>query len=171
VTSCPCCSGAAFADCCEPFLAGTRLPETAEQAMRARYTAHARVDVPYLMATLHPENVDEHAEESARRWAEQSQWEGLEIRATSAGGPTDNEGLVEFVARFRDRKGELNTHHERSLFVREGGRWLFRDAQAPEQATVRRPATQVGRNDPCPCGSGKKFKKCCAGKAASSQAG
>jgi len=23
---------------------------------------------------------------------------------------------------------------------------------------------KVGRNDPCPCGSGKKFKKCCMGK-------
>ncbi|MGE4159782.1 MAG: YecA family protein [Planctomycetota bacterium] len=26
---------------------------------------------------------------------------------------------------------------------------------------ARRPAAKVGRNDPCPCGSGKKFKKCC----------
>jgi uncharacterized protein YecA (UPF0149 family) len=23
---------------------------------------------------------------------------------------------------------------------------------------------KIGRNDPCPCGSGKKFKKCCGGK-------
>jgi hypothetical protein len=28
--------------------------------------------------------------------------------------------------------------------------------------------TKVGRNDPCPCGSGKKFKKCCMGKPGSS---
>ena len=28
-------------------------------------------------------------------------------------------------------------------------------------STFRREATKVGRNDPCPCGSGKKFKKCC----------
>jgi preprotein translocase subunit SecA len=33
------------------------------------------------------------------------------------------------------------------------------------QKTVRRQADKVGRNDPCPCGSGKKYKKCC-GKAA-----
>jgi tetratricopeptide (TPR) repeat protein len=32
--------------------------------------------------------------------------------------------------------------------------------------TVRRSAPKIGRNDPCPCGSGKKFKKCCAGKTA-----
>ena len=33
--------------------------------------------------------------------------------------------------------------------------------QAPAPATVRRTAEKVGRNDPCPCGSGKKYKKCC----------
>ncbi len=31
-------------------------------------------------------------------------------------------------------------------------------------ATVRRESPKVGRNDPCPCGSGKKYKKCCEGK-------
>ena len=36
---------------------------------------------------------------------------------------------------------------------------------ASRQKTVRRQADKVGRNDPCPCGSGKKYKKCC-GKAA-----
>jgi preprotein translocase subunit SecA len=30
----------------------------------------------------------------------------------------------------------------------------------PEQRTVKRQDAKVGRNDPCPCGSGKKFKKC-----------
>ncbi|WP_428484137.1 SEC-C metal-binding domain-containing protein [Rhodopila sp.] len=29
---------------------------------------------------------------------------------------------------------------------------------------VRNPYRGVGRNDPCPCGSGKKFKNCCLGK-------
>ncbi|MBN1614836.1 MAG: preprotein translocase subunit SecA [Deltaproteobacteria bacterium] len=33
------------------------------------------------------------------------------------------------------------------------------DTAAP--ATVRREGQKVGRNDPCPCGSGKKYKKCC----------
>jgi preprotein translocase subunit SecA len=33
--------------------------------------------------------------------------------------------------------------------------------EAPVVAPVRREAPKVGRNDPCPCGSGKKFKQCC----------
>jgi len=32
--------------------------------------------------------------------------------------------------------------------------------------TTPQPAGVVGRNDPCPCGSGKKFKKCCGDPAA-----
>ena len=34
----------------------------------------------------------------------------------------------------------------------------------PDQATAEGPRTKIGRNDPCPCGSGRKFKKCCLGK-------
>lgn len=160
MTDCPCGSGAAFARCCEPFLAETAVPETAEQTMRARYTAHTRVDVSFLMATLHPKNKGEGEEEAARSWATESEWLGLEIVGTEAGGADDSEGIVEFIARFRDKSGETHAHHERSLFVKEKGRWLFREGHTP-QATVRRTTPKVGRNDPCSCGSGKKFKKCC----------
>ncbi len=31
----------------------------------------------------------------------------------------------------------------------------------PAPETIRRTGQKVGRNDPCPCGSGKKYKKCC----------
>ncbi len=41
-------------------------------------------------------------------------------------------------------------------------KFLLRDS-APSKpvATIRSDRAAVGRNDPCPCGSGKKFKKCC----------
>ena len=38
-----------------------------------------------------------------------------------------------------------------------------RNISAPLVQGSRSPAVRVGRNDPCPCGSGKKFKKCCRG--------
>lgn len=34
----------------------------------------------------------------------------------------------------------------------------------PKVETYRREKPKVGRNDPCPCGSGKKYKKCCGAK-------
>ena len=32
------------------------------------------------------------------------------------------------------------------------------------ELTIRRDKPKIGRNEPCPCGSGKKYKKCCIGK-------
>ncbi|MCB0272404.1 MAG: preprotein translocase subunit SecA [Bdellovibrionales bacterium] len=40
------------------------------------------------------------------------------------------------------------------------GRTQIPNMKKPENVTVRRTDDKVGRNDPCPCGSGKKFKKC-----------
>jgi preprotein translocase subunit SecA len=40
---------------------------------------------------------------------------------------------------------------------------MSRGEDTPASATIRREAAKVGRNDPCPCGSGKKYKKCCGG--------
>lgn len=49
--------------------------------------------------------------------------------------------------------------------VMSGGQDVPAGAVVPErehkQQTVRRDAPKVGRNDPCPCGSGKKYKHCC----------
>lgn len=57
-------------------------------------------------------------------------WLGLAIRATEAGGPKDQEGWVEFVARSRVR-GQGVRLHERSRFRREGGRWVYVDGEFP----------------------------------------
>ncbi len=44
--------------------------------------------------------------------------------------------------------------------------WLpYRVAAHADRAPVRRTGPKVGRNDPCPCGSGVKFKKCCGAEA------
>jgi len=55
--------------------------------------------------------------------------------------------------------------HEREtqdVFLSSGGKQA--EAPAPRVvAPVRRTTEKVGRNDPCPCGSGKKYKKCCGG--------
>lgn len=41
---------------------------------------------------------------------------------------------------------------------------LFDILSAPEKLTPRTVEHKIGRNDPCPCGSGKKYKKCCMNK-------
>nr|MDJ0811505.1 SEC-C metal-binding domain-containing protein [Desulfobacterales bacterium] len=59
-------------------------------------------------------------------------------------------------------KGQTHNHHEIAQFRREDGDWCFYDGEAPKPQTVKRETPKVGRNAPCPCGSGRKYKKCCS---------
>jgi SEC-C motif-containing protein len=128
--------------------------------MRSRYTAYALKDAEYVVASHDPEHSDDTDLEATRDWAERTTWLGLEVLDTKAGDPDDERGEVEFVARFADEQGDEQRHHERSSFVRRAGRWYFQDGKVVPPPPVRR-APKIGRNEPCPCGSGKKHKKCC----------
>ena len=156
---CPCGSNKQFKDCCEPALLGTVLPSTAEALMRSRYTAYTKHLVDFIYRSHHPSTRDNLDLEQVKQWSEQSTWQGLEILHTEAGGPMDNRGIVEFKASYQ-QDGKDYEHHEVSTFEKVEGQWFFKDGQTPVR-TVERAAPKVGRNDPCPCGSGKKYKKCC----------
>lgn len=160
MSTCPCGSGRPLADCCAPRIDGTRPAETAEALMRARYTAFTQVAVDFLHDTIHPSKRADFDKAKIRKWAANSEWQGLEIRRTEAGGPDDAEGVVEFVASYME-KGRRERHHEIAQFRRVEGRWTFYDGEPPKPEQFRRPGPKVGRNDPCPCGSGRKHKKCC----------
>jgi len=164
VNNCPCGSGALLAECCEPYINGTAQAPTAEALMRARYTAHTQGNMEFLVTSHVEETRGEIDIELTRRWAERCEWLGLEITATEQGAAGDTTGVVEFVAHYRDRD-ERRQHRERALFDFIDDVWLYRDAETPEIETTRRQQPKIGRNEPCPCGSGKKYKKCC-GKAA-----
>jgi SEC-C motif domain protein len=155
---CPCGSGLNYTDCCEPIIKGTRHAETAEALMRARYSAYAKVETDFIYESTHPKHREGFDAEGTREWAEGAEWQGLEIISTKNGGPDEATGEVEFIARFSEQ-GEAKVHHERALFKKEKTGWLFTDGKAAGQQPIVR--SKVGRNDPCPCGSGKKYKKCC----------
>lgn len=155
MTACPCASGLAFDQCCGPVIAG-RPAETPLALMRARYSAFIQGEIAFLAATLAPEKRAAMDEAEVARSAKDAEAAGFEVIA--ADGEGDEAGL-EYVARFIIR-GRPHAHHERARFRREADRWLYVDGQVnPKSAPMR--ADKVGRNDPCPCGSGKKFKKCC----------
>ena len=156
--SCPC-GGPSLETCCGPYISGEKLPPTAEALMRSRYTAYATQQVDYVLATHDPANRDEVDPEGAATWAREAEWQGLEIVATEAGGPVDDTGVVEFIARYA-AKGAPVAHHERSTFKKIDGRWFYMDGDMVKPRPVVRDAPRTGRNDPCPCGSGKKYKKC-----------
>lgn len=144
---CPCQSGLDYHACCAPFHQGAPAP-TPQALMRSRYSAFTRNDADYIKATWHPDK-----RPASLTLDDGDQWLGLEILDSGEDG---DRGWVRFRATCRDRGG-FALIEEHSRFVREDGRWLYRDGDT--SATPLKP----GRNDPCPCGSGKKFKKCCGG--------
>ena len=157
---CPCGSGSLLEACCEPFIEGRDAPETAEQLMRSRYTAYAMGHVGYIVSTHDPRTRRAGLRESVEKWTRSARFVGLEIIATEAGGAEDSAGLVEFEARFEEG-GEPHTLRERSRFRKHRGRWVFCSGSTASAQQVTRAAPKVGRNEPCPCGSGKKYKRCC----------
>jgi SEC-C motif-containing protein len=159
--ACPCGSGRAYDACCRPALEGRAPAATAEALMRSRYTAFTRAAVDYIIATHHARTRGDISAEAVREWAEGSQWLGLEILGTEAGAPADERGVVKFRAKYR-QKGKIYEHLEVASFEKEGGEWRFVNSVMPP---AEREAPKVGRNEPCPCGSGKKFKKCCGATA------
>jgi SEC-C motif-containing protein len=128
--------------------------------MRARYSAFAEHRTDFIRDTLAAGARETHDDDGVRRWSEESDWLGLKVVGTEKGGEGDDTGIVEFVARYR-AEGRVVAHQERAQFAREEGRWVFVDSAEPKPATFRRDEPKILRNDPCPCGSGKKHKKCC----------
>lgn len=159
--TCPCGSELAYDECCRPLIDGDRTASTAEQVMRSRYSAYVKTEIGYLLSSLHPDHRSDFDEKSTRSWSERSEWHNLEIVKTAGGGPEDSEGRVEFIASYTE-KGIRKDHHEMATFVKKGGIWYFVNGEVVLPKPVVRSAPKTGRNDPCPCGSGKKFKKCCA---------
>lgn len=157
---CPCGSGLEFDACCGPILDGARPAPTAEALMRARYTAYARNRIDFLYDSSSDAVRADFDADASRNWAESASWTGMEIVAREQGGENDAEGIVEFIARY-EMNGVPYEHHERSFFTRVGGAWRFTDGVLVKPEPVRRATPKIGRNDPCPCGSGKKYKKCC----------
>lgn len=157
---CPCGSELSYAECCEPVIKGVRAAENPEQLMRSRYSAYVKTEIDYLAASLHPDHRKDFDPKNTRSWSESAEWHKLEIIGTKNGGPDDDEGEVEFIATFT-QNGNMMKHHELASFRKEEGKWYFVDGKAAAPQQYVRPEPKVGRNDPCSCGSGKKFKKCC----------
>ena len=160
---CPCKSGKKFGECCGPLIAGTAKAETAEALMRARYSSYVTGDIAFLKSSATAAVQEQFDEKASAAWSAAAEWHGLEILKTEKGQKGDKTGVVEFRALYT-ANGEFCNHHEISTFVKEADGWKFEDGELIGEKPTVREEPKVGRNDPCPCGSGKKFKKCCGAK-------
>jgi SEC-C motif-containing protein len=164
---CPCGSVFPYTDCCGLLIRGSSA-DTAEDLMRSRYTAHVVEEWDYLVKTrFSGERKDQEDLETLNEGVE---WKKLEVLHTHKGGQADDEGEVSYSATF-EKNGKTETLQETARFLREEGRWVYCGEKSqpkivpPKVSQSVKPfvrtGAKVGRNDPCTCGSGKKFKKCC----------
>lgn len=171
--NCACGLPASFEKCCGPYISGKNFPETAEQLMRSRYTAYTLSDINYIKKTLAPESQKDFDVKASKEWASKAEWLGLKIAGVKNGTATDKKATIDFTVTYKE-DGKKLEHHEISDFRKdENGHWLFVDGDAhtheegqghhhhAKQETVVRAGPKIGRNDPCSCGSEKKYKKCC----------
>jgi len=127
-STCPCGSGMNYKSCCEPLHLGKKNASTAEQLMRSRYCAFAKVQVDYLIDTHHKSTRNTVSKASILDWAKTTQWTNLEIVSTQKGLENDLTGVVEFRA-FYLYKGKKEIHHEISNFIKEENKWYYVDGE------------------------------------------
>lgn len=144
---CPCSSGKSYKDCCKKYIIDEVIPETPEALMRSRYTAYTLKNIEYIMKTMRGPAAMDFDKESTLQWANQIIWLGLKVIRSLH---DETEGLVEYIASY-SYNGNKDIIYEKSEFLKENGTWFYIDGEIPK----------IGRNDTCPCGSQKKFKKCC----------
>lgn len=148
---CYCGSQKNYKDCCQLFLAGLSKPQTPEQLMRSRYTAFCIKDIEYLLSTQHPPSRQANEGKPLTKTMHDTQWLGLKILKTETDPDDPHTGYVEFAAFYKT--SEIGQLHERSKFIHEAGNWYYLDGEYMDPLVF-------GRNEPCWCGSNKKYKKC-----------
>ncbi|PKM31159.1 MAG: hypothetical protein CVV07_03070 [Gammaproteobacteria bacterium HGW-Gammaproteobacteria-11] len=150
--ACPCGSGKGYGDCCQPLHQG-QPAANAEALMRSRYCAYSLGLVDYLQASTLPAQQQALDLQAMASWSHSSRWLGLQINSASPCPPGTDRAQVTFTAQWADADGQSHSHQECSDFLLRQGHWYFVDPNHRLKA---------GRNDPCPCSSGRKFKHCCA---------
>lgn len=146
MSSCACGSSQSYPQCCQPYHRQEAVARTPEALMRSRYSAFVLGLADYLLATWHrdtrPATLD---------LGDSPEWVGLQVLSSGSEGVR---GQVHFRALYRMPDG-FGYLEEDSDFVQDEGRWYYLRGKTTEGRLG------PGRNDRCPCGSGKKFKACC----------
>lgn len=150
---CYCGKDSPFDACCGRIHANIGLADTAESLMRARFSAYRIDNLDFIRQSWHSSTCPSDVEANEEGF----QWLGLDIINTT-GGADDNEAEVEFIASY-SLNGQDGKLHELSQFARENKQWRYLDGKLEKGAPIS--VQKIGRNDPCPCGSGKKYKRCC----------
>ena len=112
---------------------------TPKKLMISRYEAFIKEDWKYIAQTSINQTEEDLQKSPSMHW--------LKLDVIN-----DYKNIVEFKAYYK--LGEtIELLHEKSTFVLVNDEWKYKDGELFN--------TKIARNEECPCGSGRKFKKCC----------
>ena len=137
-----------FEECCGAIISGEKSALTAEELMRSRYSAYAVADGNYLVKSATKENRYESDISLIEEFCKNVKWLKLDLLHVSQ---NEFDGIVEFKAYYLENS-EIVLLHERSDFIKNDGVWEYDKGNFIN--------SKIERNEPCPCGSGVKYKKC-----------
>ena len=143
--SCICGNNKSFDECCSPIISGEKKALHVEELMRSRYSAYVRGDGRYLVLSAVEENRYEDDAELIEEFSSKVDWLKLDVLHVEP-------NIVEFKAYYKEGD-TIKVLHEKSNFILQDETWFYVDGELYN--------SKVERNEPCPCGSAKKFKKCC----------
>lgn len=154
---CDCGNKQDYADCCGIFHQDVTKIEEPQQLMRARYCAFVQGNDAFISLTDNPAIAKTDDYYQAVHATGELNWIKLEILDSTP--IQDNQGYVTFKASYIE-DDKLFILEERSRFEKKlnsngAMQWFYMDGNAHYGEPIK-----IGRNDPCPCGSGKKYKKC-----------
>jgi len=163
---CYCGSEQSFNLCCGAIIEDRAIANTPEQLMRSRYSAYAIADANYIFNTYALSTKQSQSLEDIQQWAKHTKWLKLEVHSSDDISLEDIivtestlPAKVHFTATYiADKKFHRMSEH--SNFIVEQQRWRYLDGEVTEHLELTSPK----RNEPCICGSNKKFKRCCATK-------
>lgn len=145
---CLCSSGKTYGTCCKLFHQGLKLPQTAEELMRSRYSAYALNNLTYIKNTMQGKAAQGFSDQESDK-QQSHRLLGLEVMRHFADKKNSSHAFVEFRA-LHQYQGKCTVIQELSEFFKIDGKWFYVDGKMEKSS----------RNDSCPCRSGKKFKKC-----------
>jgi SEC-C motif-containing protein len=146
---CPCKSSRLFKSCCSPILADHALAVTPEMLMRSRYTAFVVEDSEFLLRSW-----DNSTRPRSISFENNIVWVSLNIDDALQPLPGDSKGNVTFSAFFIQNDNFVEMK-EKSNFIRKRGLWFYLNGEL----TLHEKSLSL--KEKCPCGSGKKYKRCC----------
>lgn len=121
--------------------------------MRSRFSAYVTANYRYILDTYSPDNQKTLSIDVLRQSDSNSQW--LKLIVHDHQTDTDS-ATVEFSAFYRFEQS-FHVMHEISNFSLIDAKWYYINGEVLDDSGV----VKLTRNEPCLCGSGKKYKQCC----------